>query len=85
MTTSLRKGCIGLAIARRVKDARVTLGDVSPAALRVARQNVGSQRLSGRVKGPPMYCENLRNGILPCRILLLMTKREETQWNSICV
>ena len=50
MTTSLRKGCIGLAIARRVKDARVTLGDVSPAALRVARQNVGSQRLSGRVK-----------------------------------
>ena len=43
-------GCIGLAIARRVKDARVTLGDVSPAALRVARQNVGSQRLSGRVK-----------------------------------
>ena len=44
-------GCIGLAIARRVKDARVTLGDVSP-ALRVARQNVGSQRLSGRVKCP---------------------------------
>ena len=28
----------------------MTLGDVSPAALRVARQNVGSQRLSGRVK-----------------------------------
>lgn len=42
-------GCIGLAIARRVKDARVTLGDVSPAALRVARRNVQLQKLAGRV------------------------------------
>lgn len=45
-----RFGCIGLAIARRVKDARVTLGDVSQAALRVARQNVAQQKLTGRVK-----------------------------------
>ena len=42
-------GCIGLAIARRVKDARVTLGDVSAAALRVARRNVSQLKLTGRV------------------------------------
>ena len=42
-------GCIGLAVANRVKDARVTLGDVSPEALRVAKQNVQAQQLSGRV------------------------------------
>ncbi len=42
-------GCIGLAIARRVKDARVTLGDVSTAALRVARRNVSQLKLTGRV------------------------------------
>lgn len=42
-------GCIGLAIARRVKDARVTLGDVSAAALRVARRNVSKLKLTGRV------------------------------------
>ncbi|MBR4308782.1 MAG: peptide chain release factor N(5)-glutamine methyltransferase [Oscillospiraceae bacterium] len=42
-------GCIGIAIAKRVKDARLTLADISPAALRVARRNVQSQRLSARV------------------------------------
>ena len=42
-------GCIGLGIARRVKDARVTLGDVSQAALRVARRNISQQKLAGRV------------------------------------
>lgn len=42
-------GCIGLAIAKRVKDARVTLADVSQAALRVARKNIQSQRLSAHV------------------------------------
>lgn len=47
-------GCIGLAIARRVKDARVTLGDVSPAALRVARRNVQLQKLAGRVSCVPV-------------------------------
>ncbi len=47
-------GCIGLAIARRVKDARVTLGDVSPAALRVARRNVQLQKLTGRVSCVPI-------------------------------
>lgn len=42
-------GCIGLALARRVKDAKLTLSDVSPAALRVARKNVTDLHLSGRV------------------------------------
>ena len=39
-------GCIGLAVARRVKDARVTLGDISPAALRVARRNISQLKLT---------------------------------------
>ncbi len=42
-------GCIGLAIARRVKDAKLTLADISPAALRVAKKNVADLRLGGRV------------------------------------
>lgn len=42
-------GCIGLAIAHRVKDARVTLADISREALAVAKQNVTEQKLSGRV------------------------------------
>ncbi|MFI3312621.1 MAG: peptide chain release factor N(5)-glutamine methyltransferase [Eubacteriales bacterium] len=43
-------GCIGLAIAQRVKDARVTLGELSPAAINVAKQNIANQKLTGRVK-----------------------------------
>ena len=42
-------GCIGLAVARRVKDAKVTLADVSPEALRVAKKNVADLHLGGRV------------------------------------
>lgn len=42
-------GCIGLAIASRVKDARVTLADISKDALTVAKKNVATQKLSGRV------------------------------------
>jgi release factor glutamine methyltransferase len=42
-------GCIGLAIASRVKDARVTLADISKEALSVARKNVMRQKLSGRI------------------------------------
>ena len=42
-------GCIGLAIARRVKDAKLTLADVSPEALRVAKKNVADLHLGGRV------------------------------------
>ncbi len=42
-------GCIGLAIARRVHDAKLTLGDVSAEALKVAKKNVTDLKLSGRV------------------------------------
>lgn len=42
-------GCIGLAIAHRVKDARITLGDISEDAMAVAKRNIKNQKLSGRV------------------------------------
>lgn len=42
-------GCIGLAIARRVKDAKVTLADISREALAVAKKNITALKLSGRV------------------------------------
>ena len=42
-------GCIGLAIASRVKDARVTLADISKEALAVAKRNIQRNRLGGRV------------------------------------
>ncbi len=43
-------GCIGLAIASRVKDARVTLADLSKDALTVAKENTSRNKLSGRVR-----------------------------------
>ena len=42
-------GCIGLAIASRVKDARVTLADISRDALAVAKKNIVRHKMSGRV------------------------------------
>ena len=42
-------GCIGLAIASRVKDAKVTLADLSRDALQVAKQNMQMHHLTGRV------------------------------------
>lgn len=56
-------GCIGLAIAKNIPNARVTLADISPAALAVAKENVTHQKLSGRVacttadalKKPPAF------------------------------
>ena len=42
-------GCIGLAIASRVKDARVTLADISKDALAVAKKNVTANRMTGKV------------------------------------
>ena len=42
-------GCIGLAIAHRVKDARVTLADISPEAMATAKKNVAMQKLGSRV------------------------------------
>ncbi len=42
-------GCIGLAIANRVKDAKVTLADLSREAMQVAKKNITAQKLSARV------------------------------------
>ena len=42
-------GCIGLAIASRVKDAKVTLADLSQEALAVAKQNIVRHHLTSRV------------------------------------
>lgn len=56
-------GCIGLAIARHVPDARVTLADLSRQALAVAKKNVTLHKMTGRVscvqadamKEPPAF------------------------------
>ena len=42
-------GCLGLAIASRVKDARVTMADISREALAVAKKNVQLHKMAGRV------------------------------------
>lgn len=42
-------GCIGLAIASRIKDARVTLADISKDALAVAKKNIIINKMSSRV------------------------------------
>ena len=42
-------GCLGLAIASQVKDARVVLGELSDGALRICRQNIRRCGLTGRV------------------------------------
>ena len=47
-------GCIGLAVAGRVKDAKVTLADISREALAVAKKNIVAQKLSGRVACMPV-------------------------------
>ena len=42
-------GCIGLALASRVKDAKVTLADISREAMSVAKRNIAEQKLTSRV------------------------------------
>ena len=42
-------GCLGLAIASQVPGARVVLGELSEGALRICRQNIRRNGLSGRV------------------------------------
>ena len=42
-------GCVGLAVAAHVPGARVVLGDISEAALRICRQNIRRNGLTGRV------------------------------------
>ena len=41
-------GCIGLAIASRIKDARITLADISKEALAIAKKNAVDNKLSSR-------------------------------------
>lgn len=56
-------GCIGIAVASRLPDARVTLADLSPEALTVARKNIALNHMGGRVscvrldamEEPPAY------------------------------
>jgi len=42
-------GCIGLALASRVKDAKVTLADISREAIAVAKKNMQTHHFAGRV------------------------------------
>ena len=42
-------GCIGLALASKIRDSKVTLADISRDALAVAKKNVNRLKLSGRV------------------------------------
>ena len=42
-------GCIGLAIANAIKNAKITLADISQEALAVAKKNVARQKLGTRV------------------------------------
>ena len=42
-------GCIGLAVASRIQDARVTLADISKDALAVAKKNIARNKMTGRV------------------------------------
>lgn len=42
-------GCIGIAVASRVKDARVTLADISKEALAIAKKNIILNKLGGRM------------------------------------
>lgn len=42
-------GCIGLAIASKVKDARIALGDLSMDALQIAKKNIALNKVGGRV------------------------------------
>ena len=42
-------GCVGLAIGSRIKDARITLADISREALVIAKKNVTLQKMTGRI------------------------------------
>ncbi len=47
-------GCVGLAIASQAPEARVVLGELSEGALRICRQNIRRNGLSGQVVPLPM-------------------------------
>ena len=42
-------GCVGLAVGAQVSQAKVVLGEISDAALKICRQNIRRNGLSGRV------------------------------------
>lgn len=42
-------GCVGIAVGKHVEGARVTLGEISEDALKVCRQNIRRNGLSGRI------------------------------------
>ena len=47
-------GCVGLAVASQCRQARVVLGELSEGALRICRQNIRRNGLTGRVVPLPM-------------------------------
>ena len=47
-------GCVGLAIAAQARQARVVLGELSEGALRICRQNIRRNGLTGQVVPLPM-------------------------------
>lgn len=77
-------GCIGLAIASRVKDARVTLADISREALAVAKKNIARNKLGGRVSTFQVDARQSAPGFLGKFDLIVsnppyITKEEMTQ------
>ena len=67
-------GCIGLAIASQVPGARVVLGELDEGALRICRQNIRRNSLSGQVVSLKMDApsgagrRDRRAGLLPQRL-----------------
>lgn len=57
-------GCIGLAIAHKIRDARVTLGEISQDAIRVAKKNILDNHLSGRVQCMELDAKKPASGFL---------------------
>lgn len=57
-------GCIGLAIADRVKNARVTMADISREALAVAKKNITRNQLSARVSAVTVNALEAPNAFL---------------------
>ena len=42
-------GCVGIAVAKHVEGARVTLGEISEDALKICRQNIRRNNLTARI------------------------------------
>ena len=64
-------GCVGLAIASRVPDAKIVLGDISEEALKLCSRNIWSNSFSGRVV--PVRADALREpdrriGVFQCLV-----------------